>query len=241
MGAAFDSYLQMTRDANIGLHRSAFKAYVQTQTLVLAPVCPHWCEDVRSKVLKEATTTLTTPFPEVASPYSTFAASTKLLRDTVSGVREDARENGKDSGSAGVDCSHPFVVTLFFATEYLTWQLECIKLMEEGLGGDEMRVDLELLNMAMKAEGVDVDKARRFAKHLQDLLERGMDRKAVLNKRYPGDQAVVLQAVAETLKQTLPGCMGVRVVEMRDGQSVAGASRPTPGFPTWVFQNSGPA
>jgi leucyl-tRNA synthetase len=235
--AAFRTYEQMLAEASVRMHTSALVAFGRTQVLLLAPICPHWCEEVRSKALKEGAVIHTAEFPDVKTAHSTFAASTKVFRDTVSRVRQDVESKGSrfcDSGSAVMELTKPYTLTIFYSTEYSTWQLDCMEKMgkcfDTGSGLDDLDLRLEVTsNKSMATE---------FVKHLKLLLEQGMEQKRVLSKLYPGNQGLALQAAAEILGKTLSGCVGVNVVDVASTQSLRGGPQPRPGFPTWIFRKA---
>lgn len=229
----------MTEDAKVELHRMVFAGYVRMQVLVLAPICPHWCEGIWKSVLKEGTTIHKAGFPKPVSSFSTYAAAAKLLKGTLTNIRQEietVKTRGRGWALAGFDPTSLFTVTITFASEYMEWQLNCIGRLGKMLKSGEAKMD-----MATLVEGLREEEAIRhtaFVQHLQSLLEGGMKQEVVLATRYPCDQGAVLRAAGLMLLNTIPNCCGVKVTAAVGDEVSKQGQRATPGFPVWQLQNS---
>ncbi|ORC86083.1 putative leucyl-tRNA synthetase [Trypanosoma theileri] len=110
---------------DLQVHRDLAERYVEVQTLLLAPLAPHFAEYMWSTVLGHTSSVMNANFPVATAPvdYTTLVAS-RVMTDVVRDIRALAVRSQKKHGVVNEVC-------VYTATEYSEWQRAALRLLRE--------------------------------------------------------------------------------------------------------------
>ncbi|KAJ3120198.1 cytosolic leucyl tRNA synthetase [Nowakowskiella sp. JEL0407] len=118
-----------------GLHKDVVMRFIEVQALLLAPICPHFCEFVWRDVLKNTTSIHHALWPKMRPVDKTILEASKYLRDVVYRIRttEDAaaKKKNKKGGAPAVDPNAQKTLRLYVALKYPEWQHKAIEALKE--------------------------------------------------------------------------------------------------------------
>ena len=87
--------LQSARDAHRlmsaeegGMHADLTKRFIEVQTLLLAPICPHTCEHIYGTILKKEGSVTSAGFPSGEAEDVALTAANKYLADLLTNMRK---------------------------------------------------------------------------------------------------------------------------------------------------------
>jgi len=107
-------------------HKLLLRLYITTQTLLMAPFCPHYSEHVWAQ-LGNSQSIMRAPWPRVASENGLLSRISHYLDKTLSDVRvlhEKARKNNKGVVPVGR-------LVIFVARDYLDWQAATLAILAD--------------------------------------------------------------------------------------------------------------
>ncbi|RUS29537.1 hypothetical protein BC938DRAFT_480538 [Jimgerdemannia flammicorona] len=120
-----------------GMHRDLVMRFVEVQTILLAPITPHWSEHVWREILKKPDSVTNARFPTPRSEVDqSLLEAAEYIRRTVKSVRdlELATQKKKGKGKAVAneyDPTKPKSLRVFVATRFPEWQDAGIEVLRE--------------------------------------------------------------------------------------------------------------
>ncbi|KAH9600073.1 Aminoacyl-tRNA synthetase [Trypanosoma melophagium] len=110
---------------DLQIHRDLAERYIEVQTLLLAPLAPHFAEYMWSTVLGQTGSVMNAGFPSPTAPvdYTTLVAS-RVMTDVVRDIRALAVRSQKKHGVVSEVC-------VYTATTYSAWQRAALRLLRE--------------------------------------------------------------------------------------------------------------
>lgn len=238
MQAAKDAY-QLACTVN-GMHKDLVMRYIEVQTLVLAPITPHWSEHMWGKVLKKDGLVVDARFPKATAPVDrTLDEATRYVRKTTKSIR-DAELNllKKKKGKAVVNefkANEPKSLKIFVATKFPEWQEGCLAVLKENYQNgvfDDAKIRTEL-----GAQGLLKNKkAMPFVQEQKKIVNR--DGPEAFNRTLIFNEVETLEKAKEELKRTL----GFHTIQIMTQDQCAeedtkAAESAVPGVPSFTFKN----
>ncbi|MBM6383972.1 MAG: leucine--tRNA ligase [Paenibacillus sp.] len=238
MQAAKDAY-QLACTVN-GMHKDLVMRYIEVQSLVLAPITPHWSEHMWGKVLKKDGLIVDARFPKATAPVDrALDEATRYVRKTTKSIR-DAELNllKKKKGKAVVNefkANEPKSLKIFVATKFPEWQEGCLAVLKENYQNgvfDDAKIRTEL-----GAQGLLKNKkAMPFVQEQKKIVNR--DGPEAFNRTLIFNEVETLEKAKEELKRTL----GFHTVQIMTQDQCAeedtkAAESAVPGVPSFTFKN----
>ncbi|SCW03348.1 LAFE_0G08438g1_1 [Lachancea fermentati] len=191
------------------MHKDLVLRYIELQTLVLAPIAPHFADYIWREVLGHKTSVQIAKFPRASKPVDAGSlAALEYLRDLQRSIREaegQALKKKKGKGS-DVDPTKPAKLTLLISESFPDWQAQYIeivrKLFSEHTLNDNKKIK-ELVNPK------DMKRAMPFISLLKQRLVTESP-ETVFNRELLFDEVATVKATIQNIKKC---CQGVKCEE----------------------------
>lgn len=164
---ARDWYRDFTAEEG-GMHADLLRSYVRTQTLLIAPIAPHFAEHIWSEVLKESGSIQNAAFPTPDQEVDlSMIEAAEYVKETVRNVRTteinlSKRKAKSKPGTAGsqlnFDPSKPKRLRIFIADRFPVWQSQCVDCLSHNLDQSTGLVDEKSLRAELEKMGLFKDK-----------------------------------------------------------------------------------
>ncbi|CAH7680995.1 hypothetical protein PPACK8108_LOCUS13531 [Phakopsora pachyrhizi] len=164
---ARDWYRDFTAEEG-GMHSELLKYYVRIQTLLIAPVAPHFAEHVWSNVLNQPGSVQNARFPEPDQPVDeSMIDAADYVKETVKKIRTTEINLGKRKAKAkpglagsqiSFDPTKPKSLRIFVANEFPGWQKRCVEILSTNVDQGTYEVDEKALRANLEREGLFKDK-----------------------------------------------------------------------------------
>jgi leucyl-tRNA synthetase len=232
------------------MHQASIRKYVEYQSILLAPIAPHWADYVWQEVLKHDSTICLTPFPSIPNPRADLTATNVYVKSTLSAIGSaegNALKKRAKGKSTVFDPKAEKKLIIFVARSWPKWQDKLMDLVQESFDKMTLKVDQAALNKGIPP--ADKKKAMPFVSVMKRRLEAGENPEVVFERNLPFDEVKVLEEIVPGLKTTMMKLKEVVIVVVEDGKGhIAGsgeafASMPPmaegaePGQPTFEFSN----
>lgn len=238
MQAAKDAYQLACTEG--GMHKDLVLRYIETQTLVLSPITPHWSEHMWRNVLKKDTLVVNTLFPKASAPVDqSLDEATRYIRKTTKSIR-DAELNlmKKKKGKAVANefkSNEPKSLKVFAATKFPEWQESCLSVLKDNYNNgvfDDVKIRQDL-----GAAGVLKNKkAMPFVQEQKKIVTR--DGPEAFNRTLIFNEVETLEKAKEELKRTL-GFHTITILtqDQCSEEDARAADNAVPGVPSFTFKN----
>jgi len=223
-------------------HKMLLRLYITTQTLLLAPFCPHYCEHVWAQ-LGKTDSIMHAKWPRVASEDPVLSRISHYLDKTLSDVRvlhEKTRQNTKRAAAVSR-------LIIFVARDYSDWQAATLTVLADAAScGTQFDKDFKkslLTHAQLTPFTLHNPLAKRgllpFAQFkIDELKVRGLE---AVEQSLPFDEALVIRACHTSLHadmaleslEVLPWPPSDELTALLP--AVAKLAAPTPGRPACVF------
>ncbi|RKO84472.1 hypothetical protein BDK51DRAFT_27993, partial [Blyttiomyces helicus] len=120
-----------------GMHKDLVMKYVEVQTLLLAPITPHWSENIWTELLKKPQSVMHARWPVLTPPAdsASLLAAAEYVRGLGARIRsaEDqaSKKKAKKGAAAEADESGPRTLRLYVASTFPAWQDEALAVLKE--------------------------------------------------------------------------------------------------------------
>ncbi|XP_071736877.1 leucine--tRNA ligase, cytoplasmic-like [Rutidosis leptorrhynchoides] len=241
---ARDEYRSSCGDTS-GMNRDLVLRFMDVQTRLIAPICPHYSEYVWRKIVKKQGFVIKAGWPEAQNPDVTLQKANRYLQDSISNFRKLL----KKQASGG---SQPTTGLIYVNEQYDGWKRECLNILRNKFDTQNRKFasDAEMIQVLQKSEVVQKEnnnfkqtlkKCMPFLKFKKDeTLTLGVQ---ALDLRLPFGEIEVFQENLELIKKQL-GLEKVEILSVTDPDAVIKAGRhanllnqapPSPGSPTAIF------
>ena len=144
---ARDWYREVTSD--IGMHSELVLYWIRCAALLATPIAPHFAEHIWTSILQEPTSVQLALWPTPKEPVDrTVVESVAYMRETIKAIRDAEATllkkltKSKDKGkSASFDPKKPKSVRIYIATEFPTWQNQCVQAIKDAYSTVDQSVD----------------------------------------------------------------------------------------------------
>eukprot|EP00850_Spirogloea_muscicola_P017139 SM000144S00687 [mRNA] locus=s144:372085:383178:+ [translate_table: standard] len=236
-----------------GMRRSLIRRFMEVQTLLITPICPHYAEHAWTEVLGKDGLAITAGWPSSSPPDYTLQSANKYLQDTITDFRklmskQAASKEAKKPSAAAPATAQADQCLVFVAETYGGWQEECLKLLQTHYDRERKSFpdDATLISALKSSPIAKMGDFKKIMGQCMGFLKFKKDAALLtgpqaLELRLPFDEAAVLLDNADLIKRQL-GLEKLEVLPTSDEAAFkragAQASRiPTavPGSPVAVF------
>lgn len=236
--AAKDAYQLACTEG--GMHKDLVFRYIETQTLVLSPITPHWSEHMWRNVLKKDSLVVNALFPKATAPVDqSLDEANRYIRKTTKSIR-DAELNlmKKKKGKVAVNefkQNEPKSLKIFVATKFPEWQEACLTVLKENYNNgtfDDVKIRQDL-----GAAGVLKNKkAMPFVQEQKKIVTR--DGPEAFNRTLIFNEVETLEKAKEELKRTLGfHTTSILTQDQCAEEDARAAENAVPGVPSFTFKN----
>ncbi|KAM0925942.1 hypothetical protein ACQ4PT_003819 [Festuca glaucescens] len=238
--------LQLARDeyrlscGSAGMNRELLGRFMEVQTRLITPICPHYAEHVWQKILKKEGFAIKAGWPVAGTPDPTLRSANKYLQDSIVLMRKllQKQESGSKKpkkGAAPPPAESKLTVGLIYVNEhYDGWKEQCLRVLQSNFDSQARSfAPDEEINEALK--NCFIDRETNF-KQVQKLCmpfirfkkdeARNVGPQA-LNLKLPFGEIDVLEENLELIRRQL-GLEHVEVLSAFDGAARAKAGRHAP-------------
>ncbi|XP_031487982.1 leucine--tRNA ligase, cytoplasmic [Nymphaea colorata] len=240
-----------------GMNRALVWRFMDVQTRLISPICPHYAEHVWKALLKKDGFVINSGWPVGEAPNLTLKRANRYLQDLIVSMRKllQKQVSGPKKAKKGIQVAqtiaeeNKLTVGLMFVTEqYEGWKEECLKVLQNNYDKDRraFAADQQILE-ALKASPIgratnfkEIQKqCMPFLKFKKDeVLAVGLQ---ALDLKLPFNEIEVLQENIELIKRQL-GLEHVEVFSMSDRNFTPRMESllqkmvpPSPGNPVTIF------
>ncbi|XP_074292782.1 leucine--tRNA ligase, cytoplasmic-like isoform X1 [Silene latifolia] len=242
----------------VGMNRDLVWQFMDIQTRLITPICPHYGEYVWRELLKKEGFAIKAGWPSAELPNLTLKSANKYLQDSIGTMRKllqkqtQGSKKGNKKGAQETQITEAKDLTglVYVNEKYDDWKAECLKILQSKFNSETRTFapDSEIMAALQQSE---ISKASNF-KQIQKLcmpflrfkkdetLSLGPE---ALELKLPFGEIDVLSQNKELIKRQL-GVEDIEVLSFSDPQAVAKAgvlatvlnqNRPSPGNPTAIF------
>eukprot|EP00435_Cladocopium_sp_Y103_P016445 s217_g4.t1 len=214
---------------NGDVHREVVERLLESQTIALSPIAPHFCENLWRNVLKKDTLVVKQRWPE-SKPIDAFLARQyALIQGSLRSFRlqlekfKTPKKKGKKSKEAPKVPPKPTHAIIFVAKNYKPWQMEVLKVLQGiELNEDNEPVEKNFMGQLREAESIKafpkqtMKQAMPFASFVmsKEVKARGAE---ALELELPFDEAAMLRDLSDVIKSQL-GVQELQIVSSTEGQ-----------------------
>ena len=239
--AARDAYRLMSPEDG-GMHADLVKRFIEVQTLLLAPICPHTCEHIYSAILKKEGSVTNAGFPTGEAEDVALTAANKYLNDLITNMRKGIAKctAPPKKGPKGPPKSVS-EATIVVASEFVGWRAICLGILAESYDGanktfppvPDILAKVKSSELAADANFKNVMKmVMPFIKFKMD--EANLAGASALNTKLMFDEHAVLTENIDFIKRAV-GVSEIKICFTTDEAAGSKADEATPGAPACAY------
>jgi leucyl-tRNA synthetase len=136
--------LQLTRDeyrlscGAAGMNRDLLWRFMDVQTRLITPICPHYAEHMWQKIMKKEGIVIKAGWPDADTPDPTLRIANKYLQDSIVLMRKllQEQESGSKKPKKGATPAPPskekkMSIGLIYVNEhYCGWEEQCLRVLQ---------------------------------------------------------------------------------------------------------------
>jgi leucyl-tRNA synthetase len=257
--------LQLARDeyrlscGAAGMNRDLLDRFMEVQTRLITPICPHYAEHVWQNILKKEGFAIKAGWPVASTPDPTLRIANKYLQDSIVLMRKLLQKQGSGSKKPKKGAAPPppaenkLTVGLIYVNEhYNGWKEQCLRVLQSNYDShtrsfapdEDINEALSNCFIEHEANFKQVQKlCMPFIKFKKD--EARTVGPQALNLKLPFGEMDVLEENLELIKRQL-GLEHAEVLSVLDGAALAMAgphvsvlnkNPPSPGEPVAIFMS----
>ncbi|KAL9997480.1 putative leucine--tRNA ligase [Helianthus debilis subsp. tardiflorus] len=253
--------LQAARDeyrfscGSTGMNRDLLWRFMDIQTRLIAPICPHYSEYVWKKLLKKQGFVIKAGWPEAENPDLTLQMANRYLQESITNFRklllkQASGGSKKGSNNKAGNLSKPTIGLIFVNEQYDGWKRECLNILRDKFDSQNRKFapDQEILQALQQSTVGQEGNFKQIQKLCMPFLRFKKDEvmtlgTQALDLRLPFGEIEVLQENLELIKRQI-GLEHVEILSATDSDAVSKAGRhasllkqtpPSPGSPTAIF------
>ncbi|OVA12729.1 Aminoacyl-tRNA synthetase [Macleaya cordata] len=239
-----------------GMNRELLFRFMDVQTRLLTPICPHYAEFVWKELLKKDKFVINAGWPKADLPDLTLKSANKYLQDSIVTMRKLLQKHLSGSKKAPAvlpsEESIPTIGLIFINEQYDGWKEECLRILQSKFdsGTHSFAPDQEILAALQKSNVGQAANFKQIQKLCMPFLRFKKDEAVsvgaqALNLELPFGEIEVLQENLDLIRRKL-GLEHVEILSALDDDAVNRAGQhisllrqnpPSPGNPTVVFLN----
>jgi leucyl-tRNA synthetase len=243
-----------------GLNRDLVWRFMDVQTRLLAPICPHYAEFIWRELLKKDGFVVKAGWPTADAPDLTLKSANKYLQDSIVLIRKLLQKQlsgSKKGNKKGAPVASPKEIKLtcliYVNEQFDGWKAECLNILRNNFNKDTRTFapDSDIMEALQQSSVGQSSEFKRTQKLCMPFLRFKKDEAVALGPqaldlRLPFGELEVLRENLDSIKRQI-GSKDVEDVEIlsaADADSVAKAgpsasvlrdNPPSPGSPTAIF------
>ncbi|KAK6915892.1 Aminoacyl-tRNA synthetase, class Ia [Dillenia turbinata] len=242
-----------------GMNRDLVLRFMDVQTRLITPVCPHYGEYVWRELLKKNGCAVKAGWPVADSPDLTLKSANKYLQDSIVVMRKllqkqllgSKKGNKKGGAPVAVSTEENKLVGLIYVNEqYDGWKEECLRILQSKFDRNTLKFapDAEIMDALQKSSVGQSTNFKQTQKLCMPFLRFKKDEAVAigvqaLDLKLPFGEIEVLHENLDLIKRQL-GLEHVEVLSARDPDALVKAGSlvsllnqnpPSPGNPTALF------
>ncbi|KAL6329134.1 hypothetical protein AAG906_007680 [Vitis piasezkii] len=245
--------LQAARDE----YRFSLWRFMDVQTCLITPICPHYAEYVRREILKKDGFAVHAGWPTADSPDLTLKAANKYLQDSIVLMRKLLQKQilgskkANKKGAPVTSLTESNLKGLIYVNEqYDGWKEECLRILQSKFDSRNrtFAADKEILEALQRSSVGQATNSKQVQKLCMPFLRFKKDEAVALGPqaldlRLPFGEIEVLRGNLDLIKRQL-GLEQVEILSGTDPDALAKAGNlvsllnqnpPSPGNPTAIF------
>ncbi|XP_071701876.1 leucine--tRNA ligase, cytoplasmic-like [Rutidosis leptorrhynchoides] len=252
--------LQTARDeyrfscGSSGMNRDLVLRFMDVQTRLIAPICPHYSEYVWKKLLKKEGFVIKAGWPKAEDPDLTLQKANRYLQDSIYNFRKlltkQATGGKKGKNDKPTVQIKPTTGLIYVNEQYDGWKRECLNILRDKFDTQTRKFapDQEILQALQNSEVGKTENFKQTLKQCMPFLRFKKDEVMTLgvqalDLKLPFGEIEVLQENLELIKRHI-GLEHVEILSATDPNAVLKAGRhasllkqapPSPGSPTAIF------
>ena len=238
-----------------GMNRDLLWRFMDVQTRLMTPICPHFAEYVWKELLRNEGFVVKAGWPEADTPDLTLKLANKCLQDSIVSMRKllQKQVSGPKRADKSISSSaenRPTVGLIYVAEQYDGWKAECLKILQSKFNTEtsSFAPDQEILEALQQSEIGQEGNFKETQKLCMPFLRFKKDEAIAvgvqaLDLKLPFGEVEVLEENLELIKRQL-GLEEVEVLSAADPEAIQKAGQyasllnqnpPSPGNPTAIF------
>lgn len=120
-----------------GMHKDLIWRFMEVQTKLITPICPHYAEHVWTEILKKGGYAITAGWPAVTSARDPILQrANTYLQDVIKSLRNVLQKQSapkkvkQGKGAPPAPAAKPTIALIFVAERYSGWQEECLRILQ---------------------------------------------------------------------------------------------------------------
>ena len=238
-----------------GMNRDLLWRFMDVQTRLMTPICPHFAEYVWKELLRNEGFVVKAGWPEADTLDLTLKLANKYLQDSIVSMRKllQKQVSGPKRADKSISSSaenRPTVGLIYMAEQYDGWKAECLKILQSKFNTEtsSFATDQEILEALQQSEIGQEGNFKETQKLCMPFLRFKKDEAIAvghqaLDLKLPFGEVEVLGENLELIKRQL-GLEEVEVLSAADPEAIQKAGQyasllnqnpPSPGNPTAIF------
>eukprot|EP00261_Vitis_vinifera_P032179 XP_019073422.1 PREDICTED: leucine--tRNA ligase, cytoplasmic isoform X1 [Vitis vinifera] len=238
-----------------GMNRDLLWRFMDVQTRLMTPICPHFAEYVWKELLRKEGFVVKAGWPEADTLDLTLKLANKYLQDSIVSMRKllQKQVSGPKRADKSISSSaenRPTVGLIYMAEQYDGWKAECLKILQSKFNTEtsSFAPDQEILEALQQSEIGQEGNFKETQKLCMPFLRFKKDEAIAvghqaLDLKLPFGEVEVLGENLELIKRQL-GLEEVEVLSAADPEAIQKAGQyasllnqnpPSPGNPTAIF------
>ncbi|KAL4195499.1 hypothetical protein AMTRI_Chr05g64990 [Amborella trichopoda] len=242
-----------------GMNRDLILRFMDVQTRLITPICPHYGEYVWKDLLKKVGFAVKAGWPEAGAPDLTLKRANKYLQDSIASMRKllqkqvSGSKKPKKGGPSISNEEKPTIGLIYVAERYEGWKEECLRILQSKFDQVSLSFapDEEILSALKTSPVGQIENFKQTQKLCMPFLryKKGEAQTVgiqALDLELPFREVEVLHENSELIKRQL----GLDHVEVLSASDEASCSRagphvsllrqnpPSPGNPVSIFLTS---
>ncbi|KAM3284485.1 leucine-tRNA ligase, cytoplasmic [Capsicum chacoense] len=208
-----------------GMNWNLLCRFMDVQTRLIAPICPHYAEYAWRVLLKKDGYVIKAGWPEADLPDFTLKKANKYLQDTIISMRKLLQKQVSGSKKGNVNLSSqnkPTVVLIYVDEQYGGWKKECLEILQRKFdtSTSSFAPDKEILSELQKSDVAQQGNFKQIQKLCMPFLRFKKDEVLTvgvqaLDLRLPFGEIEVLEKNSDLIKRQL-GLERLEILSMID-------------------------
>lgn len=236
----------------MGMNKDLIYRFMDVQTRLLTPICPHYAEHVWSTIMNRDGFAINAKWPTAPPADLTLQRANRYLQDTITLFRKLLQKQSttkKGKATVSVD-SKPTIGLVYVAEKYDGWKEECLRVLQQKFNfhTNSFAPDTEIMDALQKTSVGELGDLKQIKKTCSSFLKFKKDEALAvgshaLDVKLPFGEMQVIQENVELIQRQL-GLEELSIFSFSDSRalqmvgsriSILNQTPPSPGSPVAIF------